>query len=299
MTRRYASFLIAIVGLAVMAQASTAASSAASGWAHVAATRNDGGSSVKVELWYRGTEAVSIQTANGELVQEDRCEGGRLSSQGAGSLTIVTREGLTSERCFALATTSLLGFEVAVSAYGMAASSSVKGGYVATAEDSPWKLIALDLASGLPLRAVSADGVTLTWDYMNVGSDAGPPAFKPAPNATFERYVELVPKDSAKTFGVAALPPTIADLSLKSVFSYDADTAAGIAYYAIWANTDGSQVQLHLGKEPVAETGVSAAEPPGALQFTYNSELGAFRIYATDEALFQEAMAVLAPEQAP
>lgn len=157
---------------------------------------------------------------------------------------------------------------------------------------SPLRTLVLN-AAGLPLVAELATGDKLTWAYdPSPDGAAVPPPFDESGVLERETYRELSAKEVAAEFGLASLPATIADLPLETVFSYDATTAKGTAYYAIWAAAEGRTIQLNL-TPAVAPAEVLGLVDPGTLALQEGPHH--VRIVATDAVLLRAAVAALRP----
>lgn len=277
--------LLGVVGIA-------RAAAAAGSWDHVAAVQHGPSGDVGFELWTRGDAAVLVASVDGQPVHETRCEGGRLVSHSAGSTSLVIREGLPPERCFEWATDLLLGYARAPEKLGMEPRDAAAGTDAFESPTGPIRRL-VRAETGLPLSAELATGETLRWDYAEDPDGPGiPPPLDETGVLERETYRNLDPAAAEKDLGLSVVPVELAGLPLETVFSYEASTANGTAYYAIWRGDDGREIQLSVTPASAPDDMVGLLAPGTlALQEGPNQ----VRIVAPDGDLLRTAVVALRP----
>jgi len=266
--------------------------SAADPWVHTVAIQRAPVGETSFELWTRWDAAVLVASVDGQRVHESRCDRDRLVSRSAGSVSIVIREGLATAQCIEWATDPLLDYARAAEKLAMERMATADGTVTFESATGPIRRL-VRTAMGLPLLADLATGETLRWDYPeDPAVPAIPPPLDESEALERETYRNLDLSAAARNLGLGSVPPELGGLPLETVFSYDASTAKGTAFYAIWRGDDGREIQLTV-TPAVAPHDVLGLVDAGTLSLQEGQNN--VRIVAPDPALLRVAVEALRP----
>ncbi len=173
--------------------------------------------------------------------------------------------------------------------------SVIERTYQVLVAGSSFAMFTIAADTGLPLSATTTVGTSVTWAYEDAAQSTPPP---PPSDLGLERevYKPIESSDVVAVFG-ADLPDSLAGgFQLSKLVEYDASTADGPAYYAIWQN-DGGAVQMVVnvgGKLEGEQTGFSSGPGPFTLRVQEAGQL--VQIFAPDLPAMRALVKAVRPE---
>lgn len=304
-----AAMLIAMATLSIGFVASTGSQGQTS-WQHIAAVRSTGEARLLVDLWVRGEEAVYLERREGDVVRDQRCIAGTLTSWWPTGR--VVRELADRRQCFELATDPLLGFVRAAQGPAFAPAEGPEGAsdttsvFEARDPGSDLRTVAVDSIRQVPLRVEFRNGAVSTWEYL-AATDGGPPP-PPTEPARTETYTDLTPEAAAPELGLTVVPTRLAGRPLLALFRYDSGDpgSSGIgpprvtSTYAIWDepnDLDGAgQIQLVITDHPPPPDALGIEDNhDGVVRLRLEEDGRQFLLMAPDRATLELAIRVLRP----
>jgi hypothetical protein len=279
--------ILTIVPLVVIVAGLVAgAASAGNDWHGTKATVSSGESRSTLRLWERGPDVVLTYEVAGLVTDQTRCENGVLTDFDVAHNAAVVHADMSGADCTRIASDPLRGPGRAARSGKFKATSGAateqgpkRTTYVSDAPNLP--VIVLDDATSLPV-SVSYGGQAVAFAYEQIDSPAPPAPPTIALNAStastyVEEYRSARAADIAAAFKVEGLPGQLGGFKLDKLFTYDSGSTTGRAYYAIWRDQSGRELQV------VLNTRVATGSSPYG--FTDDGEQVSFRVFEGDLCL--------------
>ena len=269
---------ICIVILAGLVVGTTAASN---DWRGTKAQVSDGSSNSIVRLWERGSDVVLTFEVSGAITNETRCENGVLTEFDVAHNTAVVHADMSPGDCTRIASSPLRGAGRDVSNGKFKASASAGGQGLTTyiSDDPSLPVIVLEDATKLPV-SVSYGWQRMTFAYDRIDIAAPPPTPVGHSPTYVEEYRTATASDIATAFKVKSLPVQMGNFGLAKSFTFDSGPTTGRAYYAIWLDKSGREVQMVLNTQvPNRGSEYGFADEGGQVSFRVfedDTELQAF-----------------------
>ena len=276
---------ILIIGPLVVILAGVAVGTVAAGndWHGTKARVSSGESTAIMRLWERGSDVVLTYEVAGVVTDQTRCENGVLTDFDVTHNAAVVHAEMSPADCTRIASNPLRepGRIAKNGTFKATSSVSTKEGQKRTAyvsDDPNLPLIVLDDATSLPV-SISYGGQATTFAYEQIDSSAPPAlALNSSTASTYvEEYRAAGASDIAAAFKVKSLPTRLAGFALDKSFTYDSGPTTGRAYYAIWRDQSGHQIQVVLNTRVP-----SGGSPYG---FTDDGQQVSFRVFEGDTCL--------------
>jgi hypothetical protein len=289
--------LITSICFVVLAGLVVGTAGASNDWRGTKAQVSDGSSKFILRLWERGTDVVLTFEVSGAITNETRCENGVLTDLDVVHNSTVVHADMSPGDCARIAASPLRGAGRDVSNGKFKASASVGGqGRTTYVSDDPnLPVIVLEDTTKLPV-SVSYGGHTMTFEYDQIDAAAPPPTPVGHSPTYVEEYRTATASDIATAFKVKSLPAQVGNFGLAKSFTFDSGPTTGRAYYAIWLDKSGREVQMVLNtKVPNRGSEYGFTDDGGQVSFRVFEDDTELQTFAPDLPSLRAAVVAVRP----